>query len=467
MRKRALAILLTGVLVLSAGCGKTEETGTEVTETPKVTSAPENTPEPTPVPEITDSPAVTDVPEVTEIPEITEAPIVTDMPEPTETPEPTPVIEAQKELYNNDGYFVQYGDKVYFRMPTEDAMNESELFGSFTEIGTAATYLCAYDLKNGELEKLAVSNAIGKMAVLDDCLIIREFDAESSAFMASKISINDVSEIFSTEMNDVRGNKSGTYVCATQYDYENSVVNLYVWGVGGKEYLLQEEEYMGFLGISEDSVYYQVGSYMEPGKLIQWNFLTGERFVLGEMPFDEEGYGYGEIKQFEYDDTNAYFGYGMYEGTGHFYNCGYYIKVQAGAEDSIEILELGCPGDESDMPAFKVENGEMISVDGMPKTAACLNNGWLGYYDSEGEFVNIAEGYGYKSDEDGYQCEDTEIAELVDGRIWGIRNEMIHDEENDIGWRWAYRRTHTTVFFVDISTGEETVVCEIWPETVG
>ena len=52
---------------------------------------------------------------------------------------------------------------------------------------------------------------------------------------------------------------------------------------------------------------------------------------------------------------------------------------------------------------------------------------------------------------------------LIDGKIYGYRNGLERAEEEDIGWREAYRRTKTTVFCVDTGNGKETVLWEINP----
>jgi len=102
-----------------------------------------------------------------------------------------------------------------------------------------------------------------------------------------------------------------------------------------------------------------------------------------------------------------------------------------------------------------------VLCDGYPLTAVVIGDE-LGYYNEEGIFVPVASGFARTEDEENGEplCE-VEVAELVGDSILVIVNQAVHVPEEDVGWRYAYRRQSVAVKRIEISTGEITELVSV------
>jgi len=110
---------------------------------------------------------------------------------------------------------------------------------------------------------------------------------------------------------------------------------------------------------------------------------------------------------------------------------------------------------ENQAAPFAIKDGEIVQSEGIPGKCDVDTKGWLGYYDEQGNWVPVADGFGYEYISDEYDYQAVELAEKVGDSIYVIYNVNDRAPQDDIGWRYAYSRRCTYIYRVDIKTGEK------------
>ena len=382
------------------------------------------------------------------------------------------------ELINNDGHFVKLGNKVYFNMPSEYALSESAIFGEFYDNTNLLSdgYIMAYDEDEKEVKTVAYTGAAGRISVTDGVMVYSTIENSGNGDRENYTSIYVLGpdRDFVTGTYDMRyigGDKEGKYSAAWKMNEagDNEIIKIQAGHQSGN-YNIGEgvpvKVVKGNLLYEEKETNGEVGVTL----LKQLDLESGEITELGVLPDFENGWG--EYGQLEEDGGKLYWLYNNYDGTGNFYQGGSYtLEFELGEKFSLEsnLTDLSGYSDERkcSAPCFKLEGGELKLVDGEPFTADIDEEGNIGYYDENGEFVAVAEGYGLVRDEVFDQVYMSEIYEYVDGAIYVVYNKCFHITEDDIGWREAYQRYNTTVIRIDCETGEEKTIDEVSMPAVG
>ena len=380
-------------------------------------------------------------------------------------------IEIDEDLVGNNGYFVQYKDKVYFHAPTEEGMNETALWGNFANTECGETALFSADVETGEVELQFYDYCSSKMAKTGDLLMYAGKEVnystgeETDTLGIYSLTGAEYDESIPLGLWLLGADDYGHYVVGYYFNgnAEDEDYGYHIQPIKDGNYLdeIKMDDSISFVGIAGDELIYSVFTYVEGSDgdetcdyLYQINMVTGEINKLGTLPGDE--LAYGSFDQFEYEDGCIYMTYGFYEGTGSFYSGSYNLKATLGEEDSLEVLGMNDYDEESvASPAFYVENGEMITCDGIPMTAAVVDDD-LGYYDEKGNFVAVESGFGtLAEDEDNAEpMINVDVAELLGDYIYYVQNVSYHMPEYDVGWRYAYMRETTNVRRINIKTAE-------------
>ncbi|WP_130838068.1 hypothetical protein [Lachnoclostridium sp. Marseille-P6806] len=375
---------------------------------------------------------------------------------------------------NNNGHFVQYGDTVYFHVPDEEAMEESSLFGEFADSDHGPTILMAYDVGTGHTKAVQNDHAWGCLTVSGNflCFPGRAFP-DSPEETIVKCGLNGETYEGKDSGNCVcfGGDRGGHYLVGWFYAEGNDTSGVWeVHLVPHKDAVPMESVVLGSgaecVAVIGDQLIYMIWQ-KDPERpdqydryLMQIGMNDGTKIALGRLPKPE--YGGCEVDQIELRDSDLYFSYGRYEGTGRFYSGGWLMGARLGAPDSLLCQEefMGGKG-LSSSPAFRMTEGKPAWCAGIPLSAGVKEDA-LGYYDERGEWVEAApQGYARRvgKENDG-PLTDIEVAELVDGAIYAVRNVCERVPEDDIGWRMAYRRQSMQAIRVDCETGAETVLYE-------
>lgn len=382
------------------------------------------------------------------------------------------------ELINNDGHFVKLGNIVYFNMPSEYALSDSAIFGEFYDNTNLLSdgYIMAYDEDKKEVKTVAYIGAAGRISVTDGVMVYSTIENTGNGDRENHTTIfvlgPDRDFVTGTyDMRYIGGDKEGKYSAAWKMNEagDNEIIKIQA-GYQSGNYNIGEgipvKVVKGNVLYEEKETNGEVGVTM----LKQLDLESGEITELGVLPDFENGWG--EYGQLEEDGGKLYWLFNNYDGTGHFYQgISYTLEFELGEKFSLEsnLTDLSGYSDErkSYAPCFKLEGGALRLVDGEPFTADIDEEGNIGYYDENGEFVAVAEGYGFVRDEVFDQVYMSEIYEYVDGAIYVVYNRCFHITEDDIGWREAYQRYNTTVIRIDCETGEEKIIEEVSMPAVG
>jgi len=380
------------------------------------------------------------------------------------------------DIVNNNGHFVKVGDKIYYHVVDADFMYKSALFGEYADVEAGRTIMFEYDpsTKNNEIKYY--DYASGPIAAEGGYLYNTNYTVDINGDMndiqsdicGRPVETGDDTCKISDKKNKLLGSSTDASFIATYiYSYENmnEEKNIAIYQNGKQITNTEVPDYLYSVKVGKDEVYYIGSNDNGMFYLVQFNAFTGDCINLGELP-SSDGWA-GVIDECIIEDGNIYFAYSFYEGTGNFFKEGFFVKAQTGKKDSLTYTDMPENKDEYGEPrsaAFAVIDGNMVKSDGEPLTCDVTEEGILGYYDENGEWLPIVAGYGYKSlPDEGYRA--IELAELVGDSIYFIYNENERTPEDDIGWRYAYRRNKTYIYRVNIDTCEvEELLCQGSPK---
>lgn len=366
------------------------------------------------------------------------------------------------------GFFVKYGDKIYYRRPGADAMKETALFGNFLSESLGTSEIFSYDIKTGEHSKENSSLGCGPMAVCDGSLYVSEYDYPNDIEVECVCSINldEYDYVFECGDRLCGISDNGKWVISKEdiYGDERKLFCLY-YSDGSVIESIESSNPLTYIGAAGDWLIYEE---RRDDQYFLWrcSMETGELLRLGEIPvFEEPPLSYpGEPEGFAYENGKIAVIFSAYEGTGHFYAGSNLVTADVNKKDSLLCEEASYQSDYfyDEMnrgPGVVFISGKPELTDGMPYDVEIdFRTGNMILFDEEGKAGVIGSGYEfYESEEEGTTV-DIEAAEYVDGMIYAVRNEMWHIPEEDVGWRYAYERKLTYFLEIDPETGEETII---------
>lgn len=442
--KKIVTIMSVIVAVTTlAACGKTEKKNSteDKTEEKTVIETKENDEEP-----------VSETKE--EIPDSEEEEFV----EITSNTDSTAVI-------NNNGHFVQIGDKIYFHIADADSLGRSALWGKYSDNECGRTILFEYVPVTDEVVPETYDYSSGGLSIQGDTLYTMEYDDfNNSEEIETKLcaysftkGIN-VLELPGDNAVLLGAGEDGSYIAVYNYEYLNNTLDsqIAIYVDGKLENSFKLDNYSGVVALGKRDIFYIAGDSDDGFSLYQADVSNGEIIELGILPKFEESSWNGYIDECILDEEGIYFNYSDYEGTGNFFAQGYFVEAKIGKKDSLcyrNMPEYTVDGEERATP-FTVKNGEMIAAQGEPGTCEVSSEGDLGYFDESGEWKKVAEGWAteYLNDEGDFKG--VELAEKLGDYIYLIYNGNVRAPEDDIGWRYAYYRNYTNVYRVSVETGE-------------
>lgn len=370
-------------------------------------------------------------------------------------------------LKNNNAFFVQKGDIVYFRVPTRDAMLTPEVSPDFMTF-VPGSILCSYDLNTGAIEEISEDNSCGPLILSGEELYSHTSMSDETTTYEYLESLNlntgVVSSVDGSDLLDATVN--GTYVAIGNWSYDFPPVHsLWIYQDGTKIADLGAfQKFIGFFGSKAVYITSESDGFNESYYLHSYDLFTDAVVDLGFIS-DLEDFYPGVVDQIYAEGDRIYICFGIYEGSGHFFAGAKLVEASLNTADSVSVSDLPNPDWEERSPSFIVENGTLRLVDGVPGTTAVDEaTGMLGYYNENAQFVPVASGYGstFAANENDYT--QVEFAEYLDGKIFVVTNEMIRDPAHDIGWRYAYYRKTTDITVIDCNTLESTTLAHVVSE---
>ena len=373
-------------------------------------------------------------------------------------------------LKNNNGFFVQKGDIVYFRVPTRDAMLTPEVSSAYMTF-VPGSILCSYNLKTGAIEELSEDNSCGPLVLSGEELYSHASMSDETRTYEYLETMNlRTGEVSPVEGSDLLGaSENGTYVAVGNWvDSFPPIHSLWIYQDGMK--IADLGAFQSFVGFFRDKAVYianESDGFNETYYLRSYDVKTGANVNLGFISNLEDFYP-GVIDQTYVDGNRIYICFGIYEGTGHFYAGAKLVEADLNTPGSISVSDMPSSEDFPEWPEhspfFIVENGFLRLVDGVPGTTALDTTGMLGYYDENAQFVPVASGYDSTIALNENHFTRMEIAEYIDGKLFVVTNEEIRDPAHDIGWRYAYYRKTTDITVIDCNTLESTTLAHVVSE---
>lgn len=383
-------------------------------------------------------------------------------------------------VVNNNHFFVMADGKVYFHIADTESLGKTALFGEYSGYECPKTNLYCYDPAIDKLETLTTDHACGRISVQGDS--IYTFDSPEEEMGSdngmSRYSLEkgapELTIALGSYEDMIGADDKGTYLVTgySEYSEGNELQQIKIYKDGEVQSTYDIESYPYRAKIEDDSIIYicsgeeysiDNGETTETGtefNLMQLDITTGEKIKLGSLPHLVLNYAnsIGGIDEIMSDEDNIYFNYSSYGGTGHFYQGeGYFVKAVKGQADSISVKDVsGSTDGEGDIEptSFAVINKEMVEAQGEPGKCEVNYEGDLGYYDEQGKWVKVASGWATELYNDDEDYKGVEISEKVGDYIYLIYNDNVHVPEEDIGWRYAYRRKAVDVYRVSVETGE-------------
>lgn len=468
-----------------------EESESEAAETSSKTDDVSAEPEDS-EPEVTETEATEDTveteettveTEATEVTETSESEVEVEVTEVTESTEPTNDTEDTNpdanvlEVTNNSSYFVQIGDKIYFHMPEESSLSNTAMWADYSTFDCGRTVLMEYTPSTGEVKKVTDDYVSGEIYVQGGTLYTRAYDDSdaskeyATAYISGYSLDGSESTIGTPNSFDyiLGAGPEGEFIAVYNYEYiDNELSNkILIYKDGELVNTVVADGYNSRIKLDSDDFYY-IAKVENPEddddttfELRQLNMTTGEVIRLGVLPNFEYSMWAGEIDECLIEGDKIYFSYSFYDGTGHFFQEGRFITAEIGVPDSMTINDMPefLYYEEPIAAPFAVQNGEMVATDGVPDTCNINSDGVLGYFDENGVWNPVADGWGVPSYEADYQG--VELAEKIGDSIYLIYNSNIRAPEEDIGWRYAYSRDFSSIYRVSIASGEATEIARV------
>lgn len=373
---------------------------------------------------------------------------------------------AEAEVLNNNGHFVQIGDTVYFHITDADSMGESTLWAQYADslCGRTVLMACATDAESAE--PVAYDYTSGGIAVQGDVLYSQAYaESESNPELPDSI-ISSYSRRNGEQHSNIAEKNAvligadlqGNFVAVHQPGYleEDAPDRIQIYRNGSLQNTFDVEGFYGCIRADEKAVYYIRDNQENTYTLQQLDITSGETVNLGTLPGFEYSQWVGVVDECMIVDDSIYFTYSDYEGTGNFFQEGYFVQAKTGVEDSLTYTDMQARmvNEEALFVPFAVVDGQMVEADGEPGTCSVQEGGVLGYYDEQGTWTPVAEGWDteFVSGEGDYNG--VELAEKVGDYIYVVYNSNARVPADDIGWRYAYCRNYTDIFRVSIETGE-------------
>ncbi|MCQ2401969.1 MAG: hypothetical protein MJ059_08645 [Lachnospiraceae bacterium] len=368
------------------------------------------------------------------------------------------------------GYFVKYGDRILFRRPGADSMEQTAVFGNFMSQMLGTSEIMSFDTVTGELKTENSSLGYGPMALCGDTLYLSEYDYPNDLEVEAFVSLGLESGDYIYECGEkLEGTgKDGKWAISSEIDHVNDTMVTRLFYTFGEGYeVISSTDQLLYIGTADKYLIYEERR-QDAAFLWRCNMETGELLCLGELPgFEEQGISYpGEAEGFAYEEGMIAVIFSAYDGTGHFYAGSHLVTADVSRKDSLSWSDTDYSSayyyDEMNRgPGVVISEGKAVLTDGMPyEVEIDYRDGNMILFTENGMASEVCSGYEFSEDEEGITA-DIEIAEYVDGKIYAVQNRMRHAKEDDIGWRYAYERKLTEILEIDPETGAETVIVSV------
>ena len=253
--------------------------------------------------------------------------------------------QAEAVIFNNAGYFVKEGTKVYFRTPGGDNMRTPELWGEYVNTDTeGSSYFTCYDTETGETEFLFEDKGFGPIAISGDYFYFQEVDEQGNSVVERVTKDGAEREPVKGAMF-IRG-ADGNKIVLSGFDHASQGYSIEIYeGTEKIDAVVPQMQVSDYVGFADGYVIYETIQETEGGEYIfqLWSHSleTGAETLLGRVPpASEFEAGWLRYDQFYLKDGRLVIGTGAYDGTAHMYYSGCYLQADPAVEGSLEVTDL-------------------------------------------------------------------------------------------------------------------------------
>ena len=344
---------------------------------------------------------------------------------PTETPE----TKVTAEVLNNGGNFVSVDGKVYYREYGQYSISGIAMGGAFLEqrenYGGA---ILRYVEGDGEPKTLAEYDEGYGPLYYHDGYLYSQTKVNYSESAVYRTNIEDGKSEIVCEGNLLGGSADGRYLAVEEYKDNKNSIKILDGGIPGKADCAPEEGYYQYVASYKDKIFMTYAESYEDQWLLQFDY-QGNLVTLAKLPaFYDGATNYGYANRFKIENDEITFAWELYEGSGHFLNESYVVKVPVcnspeGVDPKHPLYDakaepmnlFGDGADDSYVTAYK-------NVFGSDETKeAMIESIERPVSDGKGTAVIV------------------QTMERVGEDYYAIVATAHRDPMEDIGWRWSYQ----------------------------
>lgn len=349
------------------------------------------------------------------------------------------------EVENNGSFFVRVEDKVYYRLYDHRELERTSLNAVIMEkeVENASELRCC-DLNTGEVQSAGKVSANGPIyattqgfcfrdPVRCGCVLLPMDGSEARSYVPGyPEAVSADGRMLATVDYPEAGGSVSHVICRdgeeTARIDEGDDDNLTVFGFAGDRLIAMKTRFSDSL--STVCAYDRTGACTE----------------LGELPRDDEFYGYPEFGQMIFDGDRISFTVGWFEGTGHFLSKWGLFNASPSLEGSLQEDTRKIDTDDYVDMIPKIYRDDAGNVEISPHLAgelglSDLTGGDLVYYDTPSHMVTLRRGYAQDPYNNRYGDFLEESAVFRD-KAFVLLAGANRDELADIGWRTAYDLYH-------------------------
>lgn len=369
--------------------------------------------------------------------------------------------ETEGKIENNGGYFVAKDNVVYFRNYAKDLDGETALFGEFLNIPKKMenAQICSYDIDTKEVVSEFDDFGFGELYLYKDTFYLKEIEGKEDTDYGNIYSIKtdgsdrkDITKGHILAMNPDNG------VYAVE-NYKDGVWFIELWQQDKQIYSFKDdkdEHSASFIpsGKTDKYALFLKNAYDDSENAELWALElveNGELKKVGDFDIDKEEMmgAYPAVEQVAYSKDKVYFVLTLRGGTALTLQGAYLFEVDLNEEGSLKLMDEDIRGDdeESILEIWIDESGKLKKGKSKPFSTWSYETDLMFCDEDEQEKILCSDLF-VEDIEDNGTIKMLQKAEFVKGAFFVISCDAKRSEEDDIGWREAYKCFGTDYFYI-------------------
>ena len=350
---------------------------------------------------------------------------------------------------------------VYFRNYAKDLDGETALFGEFLNIPKKMenAQICSYDIDTKEVVSEFDDFGFGELYLYKDTFYLKEIEGKEDTDYGNIYSIKtdgsdrkDITKGHILAMNPDNG------VYAVE-NYKDGVWFIELWQQDKQIYSFKDdkdEHSASFIpsGKTDKYALFLKNAYDDSENAELWALElveNGELKKVGDFDIDKEEMmgAYPAVEQVAYSKDKVYFVLTLRGGTALTLQGAYLFEVDLNEEGSLKLMDEDIRGDdeESILEIWIDESGKLKKGKSKPFSTWSYETDLMFCDEDEQEKILCPDLF-VEDIEDNGTIKMLQKAEFVKGAFFVISCDAKRSEEDDIGWREAYKCFGTNYFCI-------------------